>query len=330
MAPLLCGQGVILCMHHVKPADRNMTGFAPNSHLEITPEFLSEIIEFVRHRGYETLSLGDAVLRLKSPHVSAKPFVVFTLDDGYRDNKIFAQPVFDQLQCPFTVFVAPGIVEGTTELWWRALEQIISVSNKIELEIGGLSISRSAQTSVEKNLAWNHIYPKLRDTGEYEQRQIIRDLAKHHDLNLSKLCTDVAMNWDELRELAKDPLCTIGAHTIGHYLVAKLGAQDSQNEMRQSAQIIAGELKQDISFFAYPYGDQTAAGPRDFAIAEKLGFAASLTTRKGVVHQAHKDHLQALPRIMVSGRYADIRYIDMLLSGLPTAMANRFRKLHLN
>jgi peptidoglycan/xylan/chitin deacetylase (PgdA/CDA1 family) len=117
---------------------------------------------------------------------------------------------------------------------------------------------------------------------------------------------------------------------MNHYAVAKLSAEDCKYELEQSKQIIEHELGETVRFFAYPYGDEPAAGPRDFGIAQNAGFEASVTTRKGTVFEGHSQHLQALPRIMVSGRYQKIRYIDALISGAPTALLNKFSNVNVS
>ncbi len=324
----LRGRGTIFCLHHVLPAQNNRDLFSPNSQLEITPQFLAEIIELVRRRGYETLSLSDAISSLEKPAARSKPFAVFTLDDGYKDNQVHGQPVFQKYNCPYTVFVVPGIVEGTTELWWRVLEQIISENSLVAVSISGQDFSLQTDTISQKKSAWSVIYPILRDAPEFEQRRIIREMAERYQIDLRAFCNNLAMNWTEIRTLARDPLCTIGAHTLNHYLVAKLSPEDAKCEMQQSAAIISLKLGMPVKFFAYPYGDESAAGPRDFAIAKELGFVASLTTRKGVVTTAHVQHQQALPRVMVSGRFNSIRYIDCLISGAPTFLLNGFKTLN--
>jgi peptidoglycan/xylan/chitin deacetylase (PgdA/CDA1 family) len=325
---LFRGRGTIFCLHHVLPRVDKPETFAPNANLETTPEFLAEIINLVRKRGYVTLSLADALNTLQSDIPPSQPFAVFTLDDGYKDNLAYAKPVFNLLSCPYTVFVAPGIVEATTELWWRGLEVVIAKSTHVTVEIAGRKFSYSTHSLAEKNVAWQFISPALQVAPEYEQRRIIRQLCAQHNVDLHAICREAAMTWDEIKQMATDPLCTIGAHTMRHHLVAKLSVEDARTEMQQSAEIIARKLGKTVSFFAYPYGDETAAGLRDFKIAEDTGFAASVTTRKGVVYVEHKDHRQALPRTMVSSRYDQIRYIDTLLSGTPTFLLNKFRKIN--
>ena len=328
--PAFQGLGSIFCFHHICPGGGLQTGFAPNSKLECTPEFLREIIELVRRRGMETLSLADAVERTRNPKPGQKPFAVFTLDDGYKDNMFYGQPMFDKLDCPYTVFVAPQIVDGSCELWWRALELAIAKSNRFNFSIADEAFDLEIETENQKWSAFDLLVAKLAKMPEYAQRETTRAMAAQFGIDLQKYCNSVAMTWEEIRQLNKDPLCTIGAHTMNHYAVAKLSAEDSKYELEQSKKIIEHELGETVRFFAYPYGDEPAAGPRDFAIAHKAGFEASVTTRKGTVFEGHAKHMQALPRIMVSGRYQKIRYIDALISGAPTALLNKFSLINVS
>lgn len=326
----LQGRGSILCFHHVVPPDQKHGEFSPNAKLEISSEFLRQIIERVRTLGYETISLSQAIENVKNPASASKPFVVFTLDDGYRDNLIHAQPVFVELNCPYTVFISPGIVEGSVELWWRGLEKIIADNISVYVEIDGITHSYKTQTVAEKYKAWSILSKALQNTSEYEQRKIIREIAKRYTIDLKAMCLDTAMNWAEIRQLAKDPLCTIGAHTMGHYAIAKLEVEDASKELVHSRNTISEKLNCPIVHFAFPYGDDCSAGPRDFDLATRAGFSCSVTTRTGVVFAEHKNHQQALPRVMVSGRYPKLRYVEAMMSGVPSYFINRLKKVYVD
>ena len=326
----LQGRGSIFCLHHVVPSHLKHGEFGPNSKLEISPEFLSYIIQFVRKRGYETMSLSEAIASLQKPAKNQKPFAVFTLDDGYKDNLINAQPVFKKLNCPYTVYVAPGIVEGSAELWWRALEKIIAENLSIFAEISGFTHSYKTVTTAEKNNAWNALSVAMLLAPETEQREVTRELAKRYAIDLKSMCLESAMNWEEIQQLAQDPLCTIGAHTLGHFAIRKLDVSEATKELSLSKKIIEQRLNREVQHFAFPYGDESAAGSRDFKLAAQAGFASSVTTRLGVVTALHANHLQALPRVMVSGRYAKLRYLDTLTSGVPGFIRNRFKIMDVN
>jgi peptidoglycan/xylan/chitin deacetylase (PgdA/CDA1 family) len=326
----LRGRGSIFCLHHVCPGGGRQKGFYPNSKLEIEPEFLSAMIDHVRKRGYETLSLGDAVEQLKKPTLAQKPFAVFTLDDGYKDNEIYAQPVFDSKHCPFTIFVSPRIAEGTCELWWRILELIVAKNSRVKGEIGTLDFDLASATEKQKWTVWNLLLPRVEAMDEVGQRIVIRQLATAHGIDVDAYCRDVAMDWDGLRKINTDPLCTLGAHTLNHHSVGKMSEAEALIQLQHSRAIISRELGEDVLFNAYPYGDEPNATARDFKLAAEAGYAASLTTRKGIVVSGHSAHLQALPRVMVSGRYQAMRYVDAMMSGLPTLLLNKLKTLNVS
>jgi len=136
------------------------------------------------------------------------------------------------------------------------------------------------------------------------------------------------MDWTELGRLNASTLCTIGAHTITHPSLARLNREDAAREMEESALRIAENMGARPKHFAYPHGGPGDAGPREFTIARELGFQSAVTTRPGVVHTDHADHMTALPRISVNGLFQQQRYLDVLLSGAPTLLKNRFRRVN--
>ena len=326
--PVFKGQGAYLMLHHILPGGGLQQGFAPNAGLEITPQFLSEVIQFVRKRGYQIVSIEQSHQIMTGEVQIDKPFIVFTIDDGYRDNLVHALPVFEQHDCPFTIFIAPQITDGTSELWWRGLEQVIAENDNVTYEIDGQRFEMATSTISEEREAFAQIYWPVRNLPEKHQRSWIRNFCDGYGVDLDQMCADQAMDWDEVRQIAKSPLCTIGAHTIHHYAVSKLTDDEVLQEVTQSRERIEKEIGTRPEFFAYPYGDEVSAGPRDFDIVKQAGFKLAVTTRKGVVYSQHSEHLTALPRLSLNGAYQQTHYVDALLSGVPFALFNKFKKLN--
>jgi peptidoglycan/xylan/chitin deacetylase (PgdA/CDA1 family) len=313
-------------LHHVRPANGNPQCFAPNSGLEVTPGFLDRVISHVRERGYEIIGIAEAVARIKNRE-AARPFAVFTLDDGYRDNLIHAWPVFRKHACPFTIFIAPAVTDGVCELWWRALEDVIASDTALDVAISGKKISIQIQTNAQKQAAFDRLYWPVQSMPERQQRIWIRELCSARGIDVDARCRADAMNWDDLRRIAADELCTIGAHTIHHYALAKLDREEVLEELIGSRGRIARELGAEPRFFAYPYGDETSAGERDFDLVREAGFEAAVTTRKGVIFAEHRHHLTALPRVTLNGDFQKLRYVDVLLSGSAFALWNGFKRV---
>jgi peptidoglycan/xylan/chitin deacetylase (PgdA/CDA1 family) len=320
LSPLMSGIGALLMLHHVRPGGGMQEGFAPNSGLEITPEFLEQVIKHLRGKGYEIVSMEDAVRRMKTGGRSDKPFVVFTIDDAYRDIFVHAWPVFRRHGCPFTLFVAPSITDGTCELWWRALEAVIAGSSFLGVRLNGETIALTTVTDAQKQAAWKKLYWPLRRLEPNRQREVIRGLCFEHGIDPEAICRAEAMDWDDVRAMAKDPLCTIGAHTIHHHALAKLSVEDAMAEIMGSMARIESETGQRPRFLAYPYGDPLSAGEREFDLARAAGIEAAVTTRKGLIFPGHGEKLTALPRVSVNGGYQQLRYLDVLLSGTAFAL----------
>jgi peptidoglycan/xylan/chitin deacetylase (PgdA/CDA1 family) len=325
LRPLVGGVGVILTLHHVRPArDR---AFHPNRLLEVTPKFLEAAIKRVRRTGLEPVSLDEMHRRLVDRDFRRR-FACFTFDDGYRDVLTFAYPVLKKHKVPFALYVATSFPDRLGELWWLTLEEVVARTDRIGLVMNGRDVRLDSRTVEEKRETYEAIYWWLRSLPtEEELRVAVRDLAKRYGVDGAAFCRDQCMSWPELAKLAADPLVTVAAHTVNHVRLAKVPAQQARSEMQMSASVIEVALGRRPRHLSYPVGDRTSAGPREFALARELGFATAVTTRPGVLYPEHGDHLMALPRISLNGEFQQPRYVRVLASGAATAMWTGFRRV---
>lgn len=315
LAPAFRGRGVILTMHHVRPAAPG--SFQPNRILEITPEFLDEVIGLVADHGYDIAALDEVPARLAS---DGPPFAVLTFDDGYRDNVDHALPVLRRHRAPFTMYVTTGFADATAPLWWLDLEQAIAVQDHVTVWLPGGPQHLATATAEEKKAAFETIYWALRPGPEGTLREAIARLAADAGIDPLLRTRALCLRWDGLRALAADPLCTIGAHTLTHPMLAKHAPDIARREMAESRAIIAEQLGREVRHLSYPVGDAGSAGPREFSLARAVGFETAVTTRPGVLFADHRAHLTALPRISVNGLFQAPRYLRALLSGVPFAL----------
>ena len=145
---------------------------------------------------------------------------------------------------------------------------------------------------------------------------------------MAAFCADLCMDWQELATLAADPLVTIGAHTVNHPILTKVDDKAVRSELDNSRAVIEAALGVRPQHLAYPVGDRSAAGPREFKIAAELGFKTAVTTRPGVIFRKHAEHLTALPRISLNGDFQRPRYAKVLISGAATGLWNGFRPVN--
>jgi hypothetical protein len=196
----------------------------------------------------------------------------------------------------------------------------------LSVKLDGVQRRFRCGTSAEKDAAFQSVYWWLRTIDETDARAFVRELCDGIGFDPAHLCTDLMMNWEEIRRLAADPLVTIGAHTRRHFALAKLTLAEARAEMTESVRRIERELGKPVRHFSYPYGDETSAGQREFDLARELGMKTGVTTRKGLIHPRHASQLTALPRVSLNGDYQKPRYVKVLLSGAPFALFNAVQR----
>ena len=327
MRPLVGGVGAILTLHHVRPPRQD--AFQPNRLLEVTPAFLNGLLRRLARGRVDVVSLDEMHRRFISGDFKRR-FVCITFDDGYKDLLRWAYPLLKKYQLPFALYIATSFPDRLGELWWVALEAVIAQNRRIGLVIDGKDQFFECRTVREKRELYDAVYGYLRSMKtEDELRKVVRNLCATYRIDIASFCRDLCMDWTELTELAADPLVTIGAHTVNHMMLKKLPDESAvRAEIEMSRAVLEAALGKRPQHLAYPVGDATSAGPREFRIAAQLGFKTAVTTRPGVLFKEHRDHLTALPRISVNGEFQQQRYLKVLMSGAGTAFWNRFRRVN--
>jgi peptidoglycan/xylan/chitin deacetylase (PgdA/CDA1 family) len=323
--PFMGGIGAILMLHRVNGTLPKPLGI--NGHLTVTPGFLDDTIVAMKRMGYVFVDMDGAVERIGSG-VAGPRFAALTADDGYRDNLTDALPVLERHSVPLTVYVAPGLVEGTADLWWDVLEDAASMAGRLQVEVGGRRLEFDCRTEAAKRDAVARLTAHLTcELPEEKQRGVLRAIAGAAGVDADRQRRDSIMDWDEIRTLARHPLVSIGAHTVHHYNLKRLAEQSARAELENSAARIAAEIGERPRHMAFPYGYEEAVGPREVALAREAGYVSAVTTRHGVIQPGHAGHLCALPRISLNGRFQSVGYVRAMLSGVTTPLANGGRRL---
>jgi peptidoglycan/xylan/chitin deacetylase (PgdA/CDA1 family) len=318
--PFYAGAGLILMYHRVTPDD----GRPRNPSLEVTPQVLEEAILYFARRDYAFCCPADLDSRLRGEKRPVRPFVLFTFDDGYRDNLTHAYPIFQKHNLPFTVHVTTGLPDRTAVLWWYLLDDLLAQGD-LEFESGGKHYAFQTSTPGETAAARAGLRKLLKYADLPTFRQLVDVLFEQRGLDPRARTEELALGWDQVRELAADPLVTIGAHTKGHFVLSRLTESEVREEIGGSKRILEEKLGRPVVHLAYPYGFRYEAGEREFCIAAECGFRTAMTTRTGNVFPAHAAHPLTLPRYEM-GRIT-VGALDLVASGAMAMRVNRFRRV---
>ncbi len=311
------GCGSIFMLHSVLPE----AGLLLSPALAAPAHILDSYLGYLRGRGIRLVGIDEAVERLKNGPYSEK-FACFTLDDGYRDNLTTALPVFEKWSCPFCVYVATDFIERRLNYWWKAAEALFERYDRLEFTFQGKDFSYENATIDRKrsNLA---DFKKFMKIGSSPDKKEFGTLMEVFGIDMADLLDKDALNRDELGELSRHPLATVGAHTKSHGNLAGLSEKEVVRELRESREYIEEACGTPVRHLSYPYGERANAGPREFEIARQLGFASAVTTSSGTLRPEHRNHLASLPRICFLGNAGRPSGMELFRSGFHRQWAGK-------
>lgn len=100
------------------------------------------------------------------------------------------------------------------------------------------------------------------------------------------------LGWNEIKEMSQNNI-TIGAHTITHPNLQKIGLEEAKNEILGSKEEIEKNIERDVNYFAYPLGMYTN---EIVDLVDCLGFKGAFGGR-GLIRKG--DKLFVLKRVPV-------------------------------
>lgn len=281
--------GYIYMFHMVRPKGDLL---APIDELRVSPEFFEDFLKAQQER-LEFISIDEVPEHMAS-HKQGKPFGVITFDDGYEDNFTYAYPILKKLNIPFVIYISAGLVNDHAPIWNYPLiiERIVKKND--ELIIGGKNYVCQAQEQK------NDTFLKLKGllfTLSYAQLQ-----EEFKRLFAEYLTDDVfpqnTLTWEQIAELSKDPLCTIGSHTMTHCRLTITDIASLQYELGESKSLLEQHVCKPVEHLSYPYGWKTDVSAEAIAFAQQIGYKTALRSFGGPAREKDDDFYQ-LKRIMI-------------------------------
>ena len=323
--PIFGGMGSILNLHRVLPA-RTGPRITSVRALEVTPQWIDESIRFFSHLGIEIIDM-DTLVAMLSGEIPSRRFVIYSFDDGYEDNVIHAYPVFRRNGAPFTVNVVASFPERQMIPWWMLLEDLILGNQKLRVVLHGEVLNFDCRNEVSRERAFYRLRSAILAGIQVDYMGTLRQVFVPYTVDIYKY-SGIGMSWDQVRELSRDPLVTIGAHGVRHVPLAKLPADELMRELADSRTIIERQIGRPVDHFAFPYGSPGEAGTREFAAVEAVGYKTAVTTRPANIFAQHRRYLSCLPRNLVSGEREgrNVNLMNLWLSGTIPALENCLRR----
>ena len=284
--------GVVYMLHHICEKDAKL--IPTNEELKVPPAFLEKIILRYKRLGFDFMSLDQLNEMIRSGVPNRRPFVAFTIDDGYLDNYTNALPVFEKYDVPFAIFVATDFIDKKAILWWDSIEELIMTHDLITTGDGKTYMCNTFQQR------WNtfrYLRERILNLDQNYLEQELNEMFASYSIDWYGPIKQKAMTWSQIRTLANHPLCTIGGHTVSHPALKKLSENEAEQEIKEGVKIIEQAIQQPVRYFAYPYGTLYEIGEREFCIIEKLDIQLAFMAHHGCITIGNMKNVTRLPRV---------------------------------
>lgn len=268
-------------------------------------------------QNYEILSLDKLVQYTKSGKSFPEKAVVVTLDDGYKDNYLYAYPVLRKYNIPVTIFLTTGYIGGSEPFWWDEVAYVIENSKSIKkLDLKDLG-SYSLQSELDRTRVKSIICEKLTKLPDNKKNSIIKNLLNICQVEIPRdLGKKLILSWEEVKEMDNAGV-TFGAHSVSHPILINMPLEQSKNEIVQSKRDIEEKLGKEVTAFSYPNGNFNA---EIVELVRNSGFTCAVSVYPDMPPKlvGPKDNVYHLSRI---GTYEDLNRSKILLCGLSGDLA---------
>jgi peptidoglycan/xylan/chitin deacetylase (PgdA/CDA1 family) len=301
----LSGRAAVLMYHRVLPDSARADSFSTDG-IVVSPDTFARQMRLLSQR-LRPLSMAEFLACLRTDQFPRNACLV-TFDDGWFDNHQYALPILAETRVPATVFIATDYIGSESCFWQERLSRHLFRATTLG----------PAATDFFRNLECSHLTSLSVKDRKHAIRQVINGLKKvpssriseleeegrallmRHDMPPTGPHMDRFMNWEQVDDLQRSGVISIGSHCRSHTPLTMLSAASAQRELVESRRIIATHIGMEPDTIAYPNGDCTSEVAE---LAASSGYSAAFSTDRGYASSGNHPHM--LKRINIHENSCD-------------------------
>lgn len=221
-------------------------------------KLFNQLLNWLIKHDFNFVSADELFMILSGEKQCPKRAIFISFDDARKELIQNVIPIISEKNIPITIFTpVNSIIKGT--FWWSYLNE-------------------------NKNLIRNIVeFHKLSNKKKLELVSVFEKKNRPRD----------AFSIEELKEASRNPLITIGGHTMNHFSTVKSTDEELYNELNESKIILEQWTGKKIKYFAYPHGFFNGT---EYKILNLLNYKMSFTTVSNYISQNSSSNLHYLPR----------------------------------
>jgi peptidoglycan/xylan/chitin deacetylase (PgdA/CDA1 family) len=281
----------ILTYHRVAPA--SAAGDFEDGTVDVTPEAFDVHLAFAK-QWFDIIGMDDLLAFARGGSLPPNP-ILFTFDDGYRDNLTTALPLLQKHGARATFFISTTYVGERRLFWWDRLSYMVKRSTRERIEIQYPAPAAFPLTSaVERRRAFCGLRRFLTEHVGIDLWRFLDEVAEATGVTLSRederrFAADMILTWDDVKALRAAGM-DIQSHTCDHYILSTLRAAGLRTQLAKSREILEGVLKEPVRALSYPVG-RGVVTEEIRAEMKRAGYELGFTNASGINHRRDFDPL---------------------------------------
>lgn len=248
---------LILLFHGV--IEKHSYGVRNYIRKHIEADYFRDILVDLKSKG-PCLSMDQVIQHYQEGLKFAPNSFAITFDDGFENNYSVAAPILEELDLPSIFYITTDFIERGTMSWTDQAEYALEAycgdlqevvcpwlggdSYKIITDEDKISFMKALRGYIFEDETRN---PHLIVDWLYETLDVERVQTTDDPL-------DKKLSWQQIREMAGNPLFTIGGHTHNHPIMSGLDDAQLSYEISINLDLLKNKGGVETVHYAYPQG----------------------------------------------------------------------------
>lgn len=251
------------------------------------PRFIRQVLSDLRSKRVPVLSLREVVDGLAQGQ--AMRGVCFTVDDGYQNFFRHGAPVFQELDCPVTVFLTTGFIDGEYWFWWDRITYAFQNSPLATVDVPVLEQRVELGDGRHRKEVARLVSGRIKTLPQDRRPQHVQTVLESLEAEIPEAPPTVyePLTWHQVRSLHERGF-EFGPHSVRHLSFRTARPGEVREEVNSSFARLREELPSALQVFCYPYGTEDDVSPEVAEIVAEEGMKGALTTIPGYVRSRGK------------------------------------------
>lgn len=323
----IVGEFCVVTYHGVLPAGYRSDDTALDGNLVSAANLRAQLCLLRSH--YHVLHPDEFLAHVRERAALPPRSVLLTCDDGLQNVVSDMLPILQEAGVSCLFFVTGASTgDGAGMLWYEELYLALRDAPAGELAVADWNLKTELRSPDQRQGVW---WKWVRELSRYP--------SEARSKAVSAVCAQAGLGEgrrapldgpaarrfrlltaDGVRQLVQAGM-SVGAHTTSHPVLACMPDEDAWSEIQNNQSALKAVVEREIWALAYPFGDATSAGAREFEMAARAGFECAFVNHGGGFHT--KFPRFAIPRVHVTADMT-LGEFEAHVSGFHEKLRQRF------